>query len=331
MSLTSLAAGVLLMAITAYSTAGGVDFGAGIWDLLAGRGRQGERARALIDHAMAPVWEVNNVWLVLAIVLCWTGFPALFEAAFSSLYPLFTLALIGLVLRGAFFAFRHVSDQRSRPLADLVFGISSVLTPFFFAASLGAIASGRVGAVDVLSASFGPMPIAFGAVSVAATAFSGASFLVGDARRHSPDLVDYFRHRTLAAALALIVIGTLALAVIGTQRPELLAAMFRPPAVVVTLAAMIATPVAAGLVLTRRYVLYRVLTVVTAGSLVVAWGTAQAPYLLPGRLTIDQAAAPGPTLGLLLLVAAGVVLVIGPAIGLLVYLDQRSLLESPHP
>src|SRR5437762_4794178 len=124
---------VLLLGITAYSVAGGVDFGAGIWDLLAGNSARGRDARALIDHAMAPVWEVNNVWLVLSIVVCWTAFPALFETAFLSLYPLFTLALIGLILRGAFFAFRHVArDGRGRRVADIVFGASSVLTPFFF-------------------------------------------------------------------------------------------------------------------------------------------------------------------------------------------------------
>ena len=131
---------VLLLAITAYSTAGGVDFGAGIWDLLAGNSPRGKEARALIDHAMAPVWEVNNVWLVLAIVICWTGFPKLFQAVFLNLYPVFTVALIGLILRGAFFAFRHVSDTaRERRVADVIFGVSSVLTPFFFAACLGAI------------------------------------------------------------------------------------------------------------------------------------------------------------------------------------------------
>src|SRR6266542_6169841 len=127
---------VLLLAITAYSTAGGVDFGAGIWDLLAGNSARGREARALIDHAMAPVWEVNNVWLVLSVVVCWTAFPPLFQTEFLSLYPLFTLALIGLILRGAFFAFRHVAhDGRGRRVADIVFGVSSVLTPFFFAAS----------------------------------------------------------------------------------------------------------------------------------------------------------------------------------------------------
>jgi len=170
-SLAQASAFVLLLAITAYSTAGGVDFGAGIWDLFAGRGPQSRRPRELIDHAMAPVWEVNNVWLVLGIVLCWTGFPLLFQSVFARLYPLFTLALIGLILRGAFFAFRHIADDpRAHHAADLVFGLSSLLTPFFFAACLGAIASGKL--------AFDPMSAAFGLVSLAATAFSGGSFLV---------------------------------------------------------------------------------------------------------------------------------------------------------
>src|SRR5438270_4883325 len=124
---------LLLLSITAYSTAGGVDFGAGIWDLLAGNSERGRQARELVDRAMAPVWEVNNVWLVLAVVLCWTGFPLLFQSVFLSLYPLFSLALLGLILRGAFFAFRHIAaSPRARRTADLVFGASSLLTPFFF-------------------------------------------------------------------------------------------------------------------------------------------------------------------------------------------------------
>src|SRR2546429_10029014 len=77
-ALASPTAFVLLLTITAYSVAGGVDYGAGIWDLLAGRGARADRARALIEQAMAPGWEANNVWLGLAIVGCWTGFPLLF-------------------------------------------------------------------------------------------------------------------------------------------------------------------------------------------------------------------------------------------------------------
>jgi cytochrome d ubiquinol oxidase subunit II len=326
----------LLLAITAYSTAGGVDFGAGIWDLLAGNRPKGREARALIDHAMAPVWEVNNVWLVLGIVLCWTGFPTLFQAIFASLYPLFTLALIGLILRGAFFAFRHIADEpRAHRSADLVFGVSSVLTPFFFAASLGAIASGRVGVAgpsgSVLEASFSPMSIAFGCVSVAATAFSGASFLVGDARRFGAlDMVDYFRRRAIAAALVLIVVGTAALVVIAVEAPNLFRPMVAGAGLPFALVTIVLTPVVVVLLWRRVFRWYRVLTVAAVGSMVFAWGFAQSPYLLPGQLTIGQAIAPQATQFLLLLIAVVLVIVIVPAMGLLYYLDQRGALESPE-
>ncbi len=331
----SLIAGALLLAITAYSTAGGVDFGAGVWDLLAGNSGRGREARALIDHAMAPVWEVNNVWLVLAIVLCWTGFPLLFQSVFASLYPLYVLALLGLVLRGSFFAFRHVADNpRTHRAADLVFGISSFVTPFFFAASLGAIGSGEVAVSgptqSVWQVSFSPMALVFGVVSVAATAFSGAVFLVGDARRYgAAALIDYFRVRALAAMGALIVAGTLALVVIQVQAPDLVRSMLLGPGLPFVLVTTIATPVLGVLLWWRMFTWFRVLSVVAVGSMVFAWGFAQAPYVLPHRLSITQAIAPFPTQVVLLVVAVCLVLVIAPAMGLLYYLDQRSALESP--
>src|SRR2546430_8772068 len=162
---------------------------------------------------LARVGEVNTVWLVLGIVVCWTGFPLLFQSAFASLYLLFALALIGLILRGAFFAFRHIAeDPRTHREADLVFGISSILTPFFFAACLGAIASGRVGLLEPSRSVWvvwpSPMSIGFGLVSVAATAFSGASFLVGDARRLGDEkMAGYFRRRAVIAAVGLLPAG----------------------------------------------------------------------------------------------------------------------------
>src|SRR6266478_3981917 len=198
--------------------------------LLAGRFANAERVRALIDHAMAPVWEANNVWLVFAAVICWTGFPLLFESVFLSLYPLFALALLALILRGAFFAFRKVATSASSMLlASRVFGISSLLAPFSFAAALGAIASGKVGVagpvVPVWQACLDPLAIGFGVVALTATAFSGASFLVGDARRHraahddGPDLVDYFRTRAVVAAMALLAVSLVVLLLIAVESP----------------------------------------------------------------------------------------------------------------
>ena len=321
-NLPNLIALVLLLGITAYSTAGGVDFGAGIWDLLAGAGPSGRAARQLVDVAMAPVWEVNNVWLVLSIVVCWTGFPALFQSAFANLYVLFTLALIGLILRGAFFAFRHIADNpRTHRAADIVFGVSSILTPFFFAACLGAIASGD------LETPVNPMSIAFGCVSVAATAFSGASFLVGDARRlGEQEMVDYFRRRAIGAALVLIVAGTAALLVIAGENGALLRSMLTGGGLPFALVTMVATPLVALLLWRRIYRFYRLLTVAAVGSMVFAWAFAQSPYLLPRTLTIEQAVAPAGTQAVLLIVTVGLVLVIAPSLGLLIYLDQRTRL-----
>jgi len=336
--LADLIAFVLLIGVTAYSTAGGADFGAGIWDLVAGNGSAlGREARELIDHAMAPVWEVNNVWLVLSIVVCWTGFPSLFQAIFTSLYPLFAIALVGLILRGAFFAFRHVADEpRAHRAADLVFGVSSVVTPFFFAAGLGAIASGQVGlhgpSTSVLAASFNPMSISFGLVSVAATAFTGAVFLVGDARRYgATELVAYFRFRAVVAAAALVVAGTIALVVIWFEAPDLARGMLLGRGTPFAVVTMVLVPVVAFLMWRSRFTLYRLLAIGAVASLVFAWGFAQSPYLLPGALTIAQAASPQSTEVLLVIVTLGVVLVIGPAMGRLYYLDQRGALESPEP
>jgi cytochrome d ubiquinol oxidase subunit II len=332
-------AGVLLFTVAAYSTAGGTDYGAGIWDLLAGRFPNAERVRALIDHAMAPVWEANNVWLVFAAVIAWSGFPRLFEAAFLSLYPLFALALLGLILRGAFFAFRKVATtSASRATATRVFGISSLLAPFSFAAALGAIASGNVGVggpvVPVWRACLDPVAIAFGVVALTATAFSGASFLVGDARRYEPtggagaDLVDYFRRRTVIAAIALLVVALVALAPISAESPAVFHGMVAGPGLPFAIVAVLAVLAVAVLMWRRVYLWYRVLTVIGVGSFVFAWGFGQAPYVLPGRLTIQQAAgAPEVEAVLLVITVVGLLLVV-PSLLLLIALDQQSALES---
>jgi cytochrome d ubiquinol oxidase subunit II len=332
-------AGALLLAVTAYSTAGGTDYGAGIWDLLAGRFRHTAEVRALIDHAMAPVWEANNVWLVFSAVICWTGFPVLYESAFLSLYPLFTLALLALILRGAFFAFRKVATSAgSRLLASRVFGLSSLLAPFSFAAALGAIASGKVGVggpvVPVWQASLDPLAIAFGAVALTATAFSGASFLVGDARRYDaenakgPDLVEYFRRRALVAAVALLGLSLVVLVLIAAESPSVFHGMVAGLGLPFAITAVLAVLAVAALMWRRVYRWYRVLTVIGVGSFVFAWGFGQVPYVLPGRLTIQQAAGAPAIEALLLVITVVALALVVPSLFLLYTLDQRSVLES---
>ena len=143
-------------------------------------------------------------------------------------------------------------------------------------------------------------------------------------------MVDYFQRRAVVATAVLIVVGTMALAVIGLENSRLLRAMLIGLGTPFALATVIFTPVV-GFLLWRGFLhRYRLLSVVVVGSLVFAWGFGQSPYLLPGQLTIAQAAAPLGTEVLLSIVTVLMVVLVVPSLALLVYLDQRGALESPE-
>src|SRR5258708_32513659 len=110
---------------------GGADFGGGIWNLLA-FGPRAKRQREAIADAIAPIWEANHVWLMLVIVLLFTGFPRGFAVLMTALNIPLTAMLIGIVLRGAAFVFRKY-DSQSEPVQQrwsTVFGAASFFTPF---------------------------------------------------------------------------------------------------------------------------------------------------------------------------------------------------------
>ena len=106
MTLAETVLGVMFVGLIAYGLFGGADFGAGIWDLLAGGTRRGARQRDLIEHSIGPVWEANHVWLIFVLVVLWTAFSGPFVAVATTLYIPLTLAAFGMIARGAAFAFR---------------------------------------------------------------------------------------------------------------------------------------------------------------------------------------------------------------------------------
>src|SRR6185503_11875590 len=110
-SLADVVAGVLCAGVAAYAVFGGADFGAGFWSLFAGTGERGKRARELVDWAIGPVWEANHVWLIFVLVVLWTAFSAAFAAIFSTLFIPLSLAALGIVLRGAGFAFHKTAGR----------------------------------------------------------------------------------------------------------------------------------------------------------------------------------------------------------------------------
>src|SRR3712207_1976669 len=96
---------VLFLALAAYFLFGGADFGAGVWGLFAAGPRR-DRQRDLIAAAIGPIWEANHVWLILAIGILFSAFPAAFAAISTALHVPLVLYLVGIVFRGSAFAFR---------------------------------------------------------------------------------------------------------------------------------------------------------------------------------------------------------------------------------
>ena len=336
MSTADLVALVLLLLIAAYTCGGGADFGAGIWDLLAGDKDRGARPRELVDYAMAPVWEANNVWLVFVLVVTWTGFPPVFEAVMSTTWIAVVIATLGLVLRGAAFAIRKPTQlvARRRHLT-LVFGVASLLPPFFLGAVVGGVASGRVPPGnregDAWTSWFNPTSVLFGVVGLGAATFISAVFLVADARRFkSPDMEAYFRKRSAVAAAMLLLAMGVGLIVVHEDAENLYNGLTSGWALAFALFAVVAL-LATVLLLSRDIVRgTRLTAIASVTSLVLAWGFAQHPYALPTTLTIDKAAGDPNSMRWLVIVTIVAVLLIGPALALLYRLDMTDRLVADH-
>lgn len=329
MSKADLAAAILWIGATMYAIFGGADFGGGLWDLIAGDAERGKRPRARIQRSVTPVWEANHVWLIFILVVLWTAFPEAFGAIMSTLYVPLALAALGIVLRGAGFAFRKsVESLPAQRALGATFAISSVLTPFFMGAVVGAVASGNVPAEGngaAFSSWLEPLPLLTGALFVASGAYLAAIFLVADSHRvDDKEMEGYFASRALAAGL---VAGALAVAGLVALHGEARYVYDRLiveglPLVIVSILCGFGV---LGLLLGRGRRGLRPLAIGAVAAVIWGWGVAQFPYLLPTSLTIADAAAPGPTLTAVLVVFCVAAVTILPALGLLYTLAQREM------
>ncbi|HET7417031.1 MAG TPA: cytochrome d ubiquinol oxidase subunit II [Solirubrobacterales bacterium] len=334
MSKADAAAAILWVGATFYALFGGADFGGGFWDLVAGWDERGQRPRDVIQRSLTPVWEANHVWLIFVLVVLWTAFPPAFSAIFTTLYVPIALAALGIVLRGAGFAFRKsLVGLRERRAMGATFAVSSVLTPFFMGTVVGAIAAGNVpaeGNGDAFSSWLQPLPLLIGAMFVASGAYLAAVFLVGDARRAGDgEMERYFERRALGAA---VIAGAFAVAGLFALHSEARYVFDRLTEQGLPLVILSLLCGAALLVVLRRGG-RRPLRPLAAGAVVAViwgWGVAQFPYLLPTSLRIDQAAAPDPTMTIIFVVFAVAAVLVLPSLGLLYTLTQKDLLESEH-
>jgi cytochrome d ubiquinol oxidase subunit II len=331
--MSTAAAIVLFIGIMAYAVFGGADFGAGFWDLIAGGAAPGERPRAVIEHAIAPVWEANHVWLIFTWVVLWTCFPVAYASITLTVFVPLTIAAFGIVLRGSGFAFRKsVTRTSSKRNFGAAFASSSVLVPYCLGAVVGAIASGRIPAGGVAGDPWGswinPTSILGGVMAVVMAAYLASVYLVWDARRLADDdMVEYFRRRAMIAAVVAGVVAFAGIFVLHHDAPYLYAGLTSRgmPAVIVSALCGVGS-----LVLLMRHAPHwaRVLSAGAVATIVLGWGMAQWNYVLPTTLTIAQGAAPSGTIAAVLVATGLAVAILGPSFVLLYTMDQRSLLPG---
>jgi cytochrome d ubiquinol oxidase subunit II len=320
-------AGGLMLSILLFALAGGADFGGGVWVLFARRGERAEEQRQLIQRAIGPIWEVNELWIIVAIVILWTCFLPAFTAFGTSLFIPFALAITGILLRGAFFAFREEAQEaspRAFRVFGEVFGSMSIITPFFLGAAAGAIVSGRLRLDEnglPIDGYFQPwlglFPITVGVLGLVTCAYLAAIYLTLEAD-NAPQLQGDFRIRGIVAGVVLGILGVGAIFATRADAPQMWAGLApgRPASILMIVAAL-SLAASIGLLFLRRYWLARTAAIVQVVATFVAWAIAQYPYLLVPDITISQAASPQSVLFAMSILIIVYVVVLGPSLWLL--------------
>jgi cytochrome d ubiquinol oxidase subunit II len=336
--LIDLLVAILIIALAAYAVLGGADYGAGFWDLTAGGAQRGARLRGLVYRSMGPVWEANNVWLILVLVVMWTCFPHAFGPLMETLYvPLF-LAAVGIIFRGTAYALRGqaASIAEARVLGAM-FALSSVLTPFFLGCALGAVASGQVPAEGDPGIPFsswtGATALWAGALAVVTGAYNAAVFLAADSvRAQAPDLTTAFRRRALGSAVVAGVMAIGGLFVIREDARDLYDGLTSGGGLVMVIASAAVGLVTLWLLWTNRFEAARYTSGVAVGAMLAGLAFAQRPDFLPGAVSLQDAAAEDATLIATLVALVIALLVIIPSIVVLFRLTlQGRLSEQLHP
>jgi cytochrome d ubiquinol oxidase subunit II len=300
----------ILVALVFYALLGGADFGGGIWDLLASGPRRNAQ-RALIERAIGPIWEANHVWLVLVVVVLFSGFPRAFAAISIALFAPLVLLLLGIVFRGAAFTFRTYVGGADRVQArwGLVFSASSALAPVVLGVAVGALASGRLagaagGAAPL--AWLGPFPLSIGLFAAALFAYLAAAYLAVEAEG---ELRDDFRVRAIGAGAAVFLCALVSGVLSAREAPIVFEGLTRRSWSLPFHAATGAAAVAAfALLLRGRVRAARAAAALQVALIVAGWGASQYPYLVVPELTLASASAPrGVQVALLWALAAGAV------------------------
>jgi cytochrome bd ubiquinol oxidase subunit II len=291
--------GIIMMgSLTIYVLLAGADYGGGLWDLLS-FGQRTEEQRNLIVNAITPVWEANHVWLILVVVLLFSGFPPAFAAITTALHVPLLILLLGIVFRGTSFTFRayNAGNYRAQRYWGFVFSIASIVAPLFLGIVVGAISNGRVLVLNGISQQgfiapwFSPFPVAVGIFALALFAYLAAAYLAVEASNKS--LQEDFRTRALLTG-ALVAICALSTFLLSSKEASNIQVglLSRPWSWGEQIATASAAIVAFAALWRRRYRVARLAVAVQVSCILWGWALAQYPFLVRPNLTLFNSSAP---------------------------------------
>ncbi|MFT5763324.1 MAG: cytochrome d ubiquinol oxidase subunit II [Saprospiraceae bacterium] len=204
---TELVTIILGISLVLYTLLGGADFGAGIIELFTG-----DRGNEMISNAMAPVWEANHIWLIIALVILFNGFPEAYVVFSTALHIPVLIILVGIIFRGAAFTFRHYDAYKdeSQKWYSAIFRYSSVLTVLFLGITAAALFSGTIPS-SLEGATFYSYFIApwanffclsVGVFLMTLSAYIAAAFLLGEVKTaEGYQLIQNFTKRLFVASV----------------------------------------------------------------------------------------------------------------------------------
>jgi cytochrome d ubiquinol oxidase subunit II len=312
------------VAIAVWVLTAGADFGGGLWDLLS-RGPRASAQRQAVASAIAPIWEVNHIWMIFVVVLLFSVFPHAFALVSVALHLPITLALIGIVLRGSAFVFRAYGLQptATRERWGRVFAVASTITPVCLGLVIAGLSSGdiEVDARGLVSSGFfagwlTPFAFGLGGFSLALFGLLAATYLAARTQANDElELSDDFRRRALISE---VVAGLFAAFVIwraSSDAPLLFDGLLHASW---SLPVQGLTACAAGVVcvalLQRRHALARVLVMVQVSLVVLGWGLAMNGHLVLPAMHVGAAGAEPEVLTSLPWVLAGGSVLLVPAL-----------------
>jgi cytochrome bd-type quinol oxidase subunit 2 len=131
---------VIAVLWTGFFILAGFDFGVGMLHSVVGRDEAGRRA---VINTIGPLWDGNEVWLIVAAAAIFAAFPGWYATMFSGMYLAMVLLLAALIVRGVAFEYRGKDNSpRWRGTWDVLLTVGSALAPLLIGIALADLLGG---------------------------------------------------------------------------------------------------------------------------------------------------------------------------------------------